>query len=851
MNEVFIPARIKRELRSIYTNRVTVISAPDGTGKSTLLREFTARTRPKNAAIRFITSANSARDLFSQIAELITGKAYSEPISTREYNSLSAEFANARPEKPLLIIADCPHTAECLLENIRTAKLLAHCECARTVFVCNTLKPYHRILAKEMHFGMIERSQLAMTPDETEEYARISGVNDPDIQKIYDSCSGSFLGTRLFFMLEQQSGEQRGLTTEGMLLKAVLEKLPVKAHGALIAASAFPVLSAELCSDLSSFRSIKDFFGAETFTVESIMTETAAIKSRIPLLESDRRRRSFRFHPSLSRAVYTLFFWLPEAVRHDVRICFARQYKRLNEDFSAFCEYFLAGEFELASEIHPHDQITYDMLMRSRQRLQGFIRDCPLGCKPALPRVLRINALLMHTDLNPALRDRFTEIISFINSSPDYSPAERRSMLCYAYALRTNEDFYDMDKMGISIKRAYDLFRDKREHDAPMFPWTLYAPTVFFLLHRRGKSLQTENQQFTRYQHMYTEMLNHGRYAELVFTGEMKYCQGELSGALDILSKAASLCTGSERTATRLAAMYCCAKCCLYLGDHERFVKYFGSIREVQRRLAGTEESDCARLIIGLLRTRLGGGIEDQWHALCTDSSGLIYNRYTAPYYAMVAASYLIRSGEYEELASRCTEYLECAAAAGNEEAEITLRLYSAQAFLSLGEYEKAVQLACDALERTQENGIPTIAAEFCAFCPELFTQIKPHITPALTDAADEAERLGGTFRRGVEVVRTYELTYLVRNTADSLAQHYLVPLERLLSSTKDTRMKLGLTETAYSYAIMAASGASNQDISAIMNASENSIKSSLKRTYSALGISNRRELVGKVPTLK
>lgn len=851
MNDIYIPARIKQELHAIYTNRVTVISAPDGTGKSTLLREFFGRSRPKNVSIRFITSARSARHLFSQISEHITGKAHSEPISTREYNSLSAEFANATPEKPLLIIADCPHTAECLLENIRTAKLLAQCSCAKTVFVCATLKPYHRRLAENMNFGLIERSRLAMTPDETEEYARLCGVADPDIREIYDSCSGSFLGTRLCLMLKAQNEEHHGLTTDGMLMKAVLEKVSVQAHGAIIAGSAFPTLSPDLCSDLSSFRSVKEYFGEDSLTAESIIAETEKLNRLIPLVEINRRRRSLRFHPSLRRAAYSIFFRLPEAVRHDIRICFARQHKRLNEDFSAFCEYFLAGEFELAAEIHPHDRITYEMLMRSRQLLQGFVRDCPLECKAALPRVLRINALLMHTDLNPALRERFTEIISFINTSPDYSPAERRSMLCYAYALRTNEDFYSMDKMGISIKRAYDLFRDRRERDAPVFPWTLYAPTVFFLLHRCGHSMNTENQQFTRYQHMYTEMLNHGRYAELIFTGEMKYCQGDLSGALEILSKAAALCTGSERTATRLAALYVCAKCCLYLGDHKSFVEHFSEIRNIQRTLAGTEESDCAKLITGLLRSRLGGGIEDQWHAMCTDSSDLIYNRYTAPYYAMAAASFLIRSKEYDELSSRCAEYLQCASVAGNEEAKIMLRLYSAQAFLALGEYDRAVQLSCEALKLVQENSIPAIAAEFCSTCPELLEQIKPAISPALSDTAEDAERLGGTFRRGMEVVRTYEMTYLVRENSDSCSGHYLVPLKRLISETGETRLKLGLSETAYSYAIMAASGASNKDISLIMNVTENSIKSSLKRTYSALGIKHRRELVGIVPTIR
>lgn len=45
INSIFIPKRISQGLRRVYSDRVTVIYAPDGTGKSTLIREFINRTR--------------------------------------------------------------------------------------------------------------------------------------------------------------------------------------------------------------------------------------------------------------------------------------------------------------------------------------------------------------------------------------------------------------------------------------------------------------------------------------------------------------------------------------------------------------------------------------------------------------------------------------------------------------------------------------------------------------------------------------------------------------------------------------------------------------------------------------
>ena len=183
-----------------------------------------------------------------------------------------------------------------------------------------------------------------------------------------------------------------------------------------------------------------------------------------------------------------------------------------------------------------------------------------------------MNALLMHSPLRPMLLGKFDEIISWVGDSEDHSAAEKRRLISYAYALKSNEDLYSLDKMGANIKRAYDLFKIRREYEAPKFPWTMYAPSVFCLIHRRGHSMQTENAQFTRYQHMYTEMLNHGKYAQMIFTGEMKYYQGDLTGGLELLSAAATFCSVREQGAIRRSILRRNAAC--ISGITRNFTKY-------------------------------------------------------------------------------------------------------------------------------------------------------------------------------------------------------------------------------------------------------------------------------------
>lgn len=855
-NKVFLPRRISKTLREIYRRRITVVCAPDGTGKTTLLREFTRRARPEGISLRIIRSAKSSGECFAQISGLITGEELDEPLTDREFAALNTRFSAAAPKKPLVIIVDCAAACQTLFGNLRTAQLLSQCSCARFVFVCASIKPGYRLLAKSMDILIIEREQLCMSINETAEFIERCGVSASPAE-VYAASGGGFLNARLCLILARQGQEFANLTTEGRIIRALFGNVQRPSpdslwlQGALIAAATYPVQSEQFCRDLRSFRPITEFFGAELFTPENILNEIAKLNEIVPLAEINRRSREIKIHPLLMHAAYTLFFQFPENVRHDMRICFAREYLRRGQHFFSFCEYFLAGEYELAAGVRVRETISYSMLVRSSHLLQRFVTGCPLDCKPIIPRLLRITALLMHTDAKPLLAGKFPEITTHIAASPDYDSAERRVLISYAHALRTNENFYVLDKMGESIKRAYDLFKSGQRYDSPSFPWTLYSPSVFCLLHRRGYSLQTENDQFIRYQHMYTEMLGHGRYAQLVFTGEMHYFQGDLSGGLERLSAAVSLCSGGNDAAMKLAALFSAAKCCLYLGEYLRFFDLLEEIHSIERSHIEQENGDCAKLCLGMLRAMRGGGIEDMWFALTAEENDIIYNRYTAPYFAMTRAFSMLARGENDKLADCCEDYIRLAEAAGNEAAGIKLRLYGAQAFLALGDHDTAIRLFSEALVSARENSTPTVPAEFFAVYPDIFTQLYPLVSEPLRADIDRISEMGAQLRRGVEAVRTYEITYLYNTRLENYAEHYLVPLNRLMDSTDELRRSLGLTRAAYSYAIMAASGVSNAEISNLFGVSKDSIKSSLKRTCAAVGAKNRRELIGKIPTMK
>lgn len=849
MTRVFIPKRISRILHSIYSERVTIVYAPDGTGKTTLLRNFVRRTRPDGISVRFISSAKSTGDCFSQIISGILGKPLNEPLTDGEYHAIKWQISETKQRRNILIISDCPFAIQTMLGNRRTARLLAECKNASFVFVGSDLNDIYLTFARELQVNLIGYEQLCMNVTETAKYAEIAGINT-DTEKVFNSTHGEFLGTSLCFMLDQCGEEYTDMTANERLFRAVTQHLSKEAWAALIAAAAFPDCPECVYIDTCSFPSIAEYFGNNAFQTPSIIQELDSLNRIIPLVSVNHRKCTAYLHPALKRTVKTLFYEIPENVRHDLRICFAREFRRRGEAFYGFCEYYLAGEYELAGEVRVVDGTSYLVMLNSSELLLGFVQKCPLDCQKALPRLLRVIALLMHTDVKPIVEQKFSEVIDYLRTTNDYDEISRQEMLCYAYALRTSKDSYILDKMGADIKRAYDLFKYTHRFESPAYPWCMYSPSILALIHRRGNQLITEMSQFDRFQRMYSEMLNHGRFTQNIFAGEVKYYLGDLSTGRDILNAAAKYCT-DDIPATHICALFNGAKCCLFLGDYQGFFRQLSDIHRIERKYLNREEGDFAKLCLGMLRTIRGGGIEDSWYVLRTDENDIMYNRYTAPYFSMTKAAYYLSGGYYNQLTEISDIFIATAIDAGNEIAGIKLRLYSAQAHLYLDRQKTAKQLFFDAMQAVRDNNLPAAAAEVCAVYPDIFEQLKLSVSSELSETIEKVQHMGEEFRRGLETVRTYEKTYLSNVRKDNYAEHYLAPLERVIADTDELRKKLKLSSAAYSYAIMAASGVPNSEISMFFDVSIDSVKSSLKRTCAALGIKSRRELSGHIPTLK
>ena len=839
-SHIYIPPRMYELLKSIYTQKVTVVSAPDGSGRSTILREFVRRSRPDGVSCRFITGCTDANGCFASVCRIVLGHEEHIPLSADDHIRLCRLFSEAVPDKPTLIVLDCNAAQDMLLRNLYCARLFTESSHISLVITCPKLAHQYDRLIQTLNINLITSKQLALTTDETRSYLALFGLADTDAYNIHDMISGSIPKTRLCMMILSRGESIHSYAINELIGSAVLDRLDQKSWLSMICVCAFEHIDEETCRSLTEEESIVRYFQIKSFSASDFEKCTELANRLMPLITHNKKQGTYAAHILLKRATYKRFALLPEDVRRAFHICSAKDFMRSKKTFRAFCQYFLAGDYETCAAVPLGERVSFDLLMRNKDLILKFVQKCPLHLKSIIPRLLRMLALLMLTPHRELVKHRFDEITQHLQRSPDYTERERRNILSYVYALRTYEDFYMMEKMGMNIKRSYDLYSGGTLSNPPFYSWSLYTPSVFCLVHRFDIPLSTESEQFVRYHRMYREMIHHGKHGDNLYTAELYYYLGDFGTSLSCALEIADSCT-EYYLPSKLIALCLAARCALMSGSYDVYKRTTAIICGIIRQNTNNEVGELAMLCLSSICCLKGGDDEDIWPVITTPDSDVLLNRYSAPFYFFVRCFAMMSHGDYDILLSKKDYYLNSALSVRNEMVHLMLKLTIAAAYYKKGNEENALSYTTQALDSLQNSGISMPATELCIHCPQLFVfaeQALPEKYRPLIARIIEAAKQP---RRCIEAIRTQELTET--GSAEHQRQIMIMTLSSAMDALEGLRKQHGLTQKALKYAIFASRGMSNKEIAEINNTTTDSVKSSLKRTFDKLGIRSRGQL--------
>ena len=835
LTRIFIPHRLYERLRCIYSNRLTVVSAPDDYGKSTIIKEFVKRSRPEGISCRFMTAEMSEDACFRRYCELILGHEEPLPVTAAEYIRLSKLFAKGRPPKQTVVVMDSECAEKMLFSNHYCARLFAEHSPANTVILCRPVGPYREDMLTRCGTVIISAKELRLTVDESREYLTLCGVTEADLCHIHSMTGGEVLRLRLSALAILSHISITSYRADNLFAKLIYELLPPQVQLSAIFACAFSRLDKELFSYLSLCRCTGEYFGEEALSESAVMEDIEYINAVVPVISINRKTGAHNVSINFKHAMYRIFLELPQQIQAELHRVSAMDFMRDRKTFRAFCQYYMAGDIQTAAETDRDEPVSFEMLMKAKDFLLKYVLECPLDCKTMIPRLLRLMALLMLTPYKERVKPRYREVISYISRSPDYREKERRGVLSYAFALRTYEDFFFLEKMGNHIKRAYELFSASYASYAPLHAWCLYSPSVFSLIHRYSIPLRTEMDQFSRIQSMYCDMIHHGEHVVDLYKAECSYFIGDFGTALSRSLEIADQCSGGIRSIpSRLCALCTAARCALMTGSYEIYRSCSDRIADIMRLDTYSEIGDMAALCLALLCCLRRGSLDELMRICAKPDEELLLNRYSAPLSFFVRCFAMISMKKYRMLIEHSEYYMQAARDVRNETALVMLQLSSATAHLIEGEQENALKRLRETIRILRGSGITMPAVEYCIHDPDLFRFGRDHM-PEHRSFFENVLTAAKPLRKNIEALRSYELTDIAELSSASE--------NSLAEEIKQLRSRLGLTESALKYAVLAARRHSNEEIADICGCSVNSVKSSLKRTYAKLGIRSRSQL--------
>lgn len=840
LDTIFIPKRLRERMKCIYTEKFTVMSLSAGKGKSATVREYIRRTRPDGCSVRFITDLPDDDSCFREYCRLVLGKEYPMPVTQEEYYHMLHLFRDAKPTKQTVIVFDSPTAHKMLLRNLYCTQLFLKYAPTNTVLLCTELSDILVQMMEKHDIPYIRGDEFHLTAEETKQYIRRCNINvDPTL--IHRMTGGQVIPTRLALMTLAQGKDISGWRTDELVESALFSGQPKAALLAGICAAAFQRLDKAIFSDLAEYPVLEEYFGAGSTSPEEIIYHINDINSKIGFITISGKECTLKTNYLFKTAMYQHFLQLPEKVRQALNRCSAAEYSRAGMSFRSFCQYYLAGDYYAAADSAHVEQVPFPLLLKSKQLLYKFVMECPLDCTPILPHLIRSLALLMLTTYKDRAAHRFDDIIKYIQNTQNLTEDGRRRLLSYAFTFQTYKDYYRLDRMGNHIKRAYDLYDGNPFPFPPNYSWALYSPSVFCLIHSFSINLATEAEQFSRYQRMYTEMINHGEMVYRLYAAELRYYLGDMEDGIRHSAKIIRECTDEKHIPPKIIALSVGARCALLSGNYEIFTLWTKDLAHIIRKYACTENGEAASIALSMISCMKKGTDADIWPSSSTPGEYVLLNRYTAPFYFFIRAFAILSHKQYRILLEKKEYYLQAARDVNNETVYLMLTMAAAIAHFMENETETAAELLREVLDALAPSQMIMPAVEICIHFPQLFTfareTLPSHYQTLIRRILEESV----PFRQNIETLRTRELTEINRransnNTASELAE---AEAKQLLNKYKAK----GVTLIGMKYAVLASQGRSNTEIADICRATENSVKSSLKRTFAALGIRSRGQL--------
>ena len=679
-NTKYYPPRILEKLDFIQAYPFTLIEAPSGFGKTTLLEHFfDDQLCPSIPRYTYDFESDEPLYIWKQICQRI-GKI--DPVcGNRLQQSGPPDEDNLTEIHEALQDLDCPAECYLWLDNYKRwsnpfsgdflNQLARHG--GKKLHVVVSTQPLSMDRRRSLHLSaaswQILDEDIAFRPEDIAEYFLAAGfvLTREQIMQVFQLTEGWIMALSLQMLCFMEHGqfEQGGMTS--LMEHAFWERLSDTEQDFLLHISIFPKFS------LGQATALLGMSSADTDRV---------LRDKRYFIHFDAESRYFYPHSQLRVLLKEHFGCLPPEKQKEIYLQGGALAEQERDRLNTLRFYYAADAWDRILEM-PLSSYELADVMRADVHpiILDILEQTPYEIKLRHPRsILSMAFCLFIIGATPKLMEMRSELLHIIRDSS--LPQQEKDSLEGEYELLVSFLEYNrISDMSQHHRRALKLLGGPAKLINPKSTWTFGSPSILFLYWRESGKLDEEMEEMDTCMPIYYKLSHgHGSGAELVMRAETYLMRGEVEKAFPLCYQALFVASQQHQDSIYQCSLFVLARLFFQQGNMDETAKMLDSIHELSHRHRedlSRYTYDLAASYIAILQGHLenvsawlaNGDITDKRLVLMTQPlAHIIYGRcllLQKDYYKLLGASqyFIGLSNVFSNLLAQVYTHIYCAVA--------------------------------------------------------------------------------------------------------------------------------------------------------------------------------------------
>jgi len=818
-NSLYFPEALRQKMGLIKSFPCTVVEAPMGYGKTTLVRQALS-VREVTLLWQNVYEAGNAdfwQGFCGAFSELDTACAE----SLRSIG-LPCDYKLIREVLNLLQKLVLPSETYLVVDDYHLVK---------SPEVDKFLDAFIRSLPRQLHLVVVTRNAFLASAVELRMKKLINHVGLSDLQFAPEDISAYYrlCGVKI----SEQEQELLFARSEGWVSALYLILLDYLENGVFTTNQDIPelvhhVVWSRLSDELKSFLYHVCIFDAFSLKQAQYMWQknnTAELLQALiegnAFITWDKIAGEYHLHNIFSACIRAEFDRLPLSEQKVLWQRAGHWYMLINDYVTAMEFYYKADDFEDLLQAFEIDR-SYATLGQYREKMIRYMTACPPDIRARHLYAFIVYArLLFMVNEQVLFGETCATLFAEINADTQLDEQERSTLLGEFQLMISFSKYNSISGMGDHFLLANNLLSAPSTLLDSVSNWSMGAPSVLYMFYRQSGTLDKEIEVMNWGLPYYQELTGgNGLGAEKVFEAEICYMRGAFEQSEILLHRALADAGQTDQWSVMLCAVFQKAKLCIFRGDYpaaEALLKNMRETLKLRNRFTLLYTIDiCLAYFYALLGRpeKAPEWIEDG------DFEGSKMLFLVIPAVHLVQGRLLIEQKQYVKLIGLSELFANMAGIFPYTLCEIYLQIHLAAAYNGLSKRAEALSHLKQALALALPDRLYMPFVENGRHIGALLWGSE--LFPGQAEDIAEIKRLYARFQRSVDAIGS---------------AYFAQPLAQL-------------TEREAEVAQLAARGLPNREISRRLFVSENTIKAHLKSAFSKLSIRSRAQLGSFFPEM-